>query len=120
MIPIDAEEIILRMMISSPEAVKQFEDELGYLTERDRHEFAMQIVRRSRVPMKYDKKIMRRAIIAVKIAVLSKEAGAYKEMIENEPDQSRKDMLKESYVNCLKECEKYLDEMDTLGKEEKK
>ena len=134
-----AEEMILKMMADSPEAVRRFENELGYLTDSVRQNLAMMIIDHTRTAGKvdtarlidetddqemknliaslmqgdeteYDEKVMDGALRRVKIAVLTSEADAYKEQLTSEMNMKSREILLNQYSSCLKELRRYIDE----------
>lgn len=134
-----AEELILAMMMNSPEAARRFENELGYLNDPLRQNLAMMMIDQTRTYGKtdaakliddaesqdeknlitslmqkeesvYDEKVMDGAIRRVKIAVLSSEADAYKEQLTADMNMKSREILLNKYSSCLKELRRYIDE----------
>ena len=134
-----AEELILKMMMHSPEAVRRFENELGYLNDPVRQNLAMMMIDHTRTAGSvdavrlidetedqnarnlivsliqddyggYDEKVMDGAVRRVKIAVLSSEADAYKEQLNSDMNIRSREILLNKYSSCLKELRRYIDE----------
>ena len=133
-----AEEMILEMMMSSPRAVQQFEEKLGYMLDEKHQAIAMMMIDAVHTSGKvnpgalidatddlemqslivelmdhetpYDEAVMNGAIRRILIAALEKEADAYRQQLGMELNQETRELILNRYDECLKKRRRYIDE----------